>query len=66
MTNKLIRLPDVERATGLKRTAIYTRVKRGQFPAPVPIGGRAVAWVEDEISDWIHAQIAVRDRGVAP
>jgi prophage regulatory protein len=32
----------------------------GEFPTPVPIGARAVAWVEEEIDSWISQRIAAR------
>ncbi len=42
--NKLLRLPEVETTTGLKKSAIYARRKDGTFPEPVRLGGKAVAW----------------------
>jgi prophage regulatory protein len=63
---KLIRLPAVEAACGLKRSEIYKRIREGRFPRPVPLGGRAVAWVVAEVSEWTDARVAERDRGAAP
>lgn len=58
MTNKLIRLPEVESRCGLKKSAIYARVKRGQFPAPIKLGGGpSIAFVSDEVDAWIESQI---------
>lgn len=51
----LIKLPRVLEKTGLGRTAIYTNPT---FPKPVKIGTRAVAWVEQEVDDWIARRIA--------
>ena len=34
--------------------------KGGQFPKRVPIGGNSVAWLEDEIDDWIKGRAALR------
>lgn len=53
----LIRLPQVKRLTGLGRSSIYRRIQEHRFPAPVSLGGRAVAWVEGEIRSWIERQI---------
>ena len=39
---RFMRLPEVQRTVGLGRSAIYERVAEGSFPAPVPLGGRAV------------------------
>jgi prophage regulatory protein len=35
-------------------------VKAGLFPAPVHLGGRRVAWIEDEVDDWIAERAAER------
>jgi prophage regulatory protein len=57
----LIRLPEVKRRTGLGRSAIYARVKLGDFPQPVPLTAHAVAWVAAEVDRWCEARIAARD-----
>jgi prophage regulatory protein len=54
----LLRLPEVERRTGLKRSAIYNRMATGEFPKPIRLTEKAVAWPESEVSHWIHAKIA--------
>lgn len=56
----LLRLPTVKARTGQSRSAIYAAIQRGEFPKPVPIGPRAVAWVESEIDDYIERQIQKR------
>ncbi|MCF7996177.1 MAG: AlpA family phage regulatory protein [Chromatiaceae bacterium] len=43
------RLPAVERAIGLKRSALYDRIAKGTFPAPVDLGPQAVAWISSEV-----------------
>lgn len=57
---KLMRLKDVICKTGLGRSTIYKFMAEGQFPKAVPLGGRAVAWVEQEIDDWITGRVALR------
>lgn len=58
----LVRLREVIARTGLSRSTIYDRMSQGTFPSPVSLGGgRAVAWVESEVNDWIHARIKARD-----
>ncbi|WP_348767865.1 AlpA family transcriptional regulator [uncultured Salinisphaera sp.] len=56
----LIRLPAVKARTGQSRSAIYAAMQRGEFPQSVPIGPRAVAWVESEIDAYIERQIEQR------
>jgi prophage regulatory protein len=55
---RLLRLDAVKEITGLSRSTIYADAN---FPKPVKIGERAVAWVEDEIREWIDARIAERE-----
>ena len=50
----LLRLEQVEHATGLKKSAIYAKIKNGKFPTAVRLGSRAVAWRSDEIQKWIN------------
>lgn len=56
-----MRLPEVSRATGLGRSAIYERMDRGEFPLPVAVTSKARAWVEAEVVAWIRDRIAQRD-----
>ena len=59
----ILRMPEVEGRTGYKRPTIYKFIKAGSFPKQVPLGLRAVGWVESEIDDWIQSKID--ERGVA-
>jgi prophage regulatory protein len=60
---RLLRLPEVLRITGLSKTRWYAAMKTGRVPQPVPLGnGRAVAWPESEINAFLRARIAERDR----
>ncbi|PYC20242.1 AlpA family transcriptional regulator [Aquipseudomonas alcaligenes] len=59
---RLIRLKEVMAMTGLARSTVYKAIQDGAFPAPVPLGAKAVAWVEAEILEWIQARVSARDR----
>ncbi len=61
MKSRLLRRREVESITGLSRSTIYSKISDGDFPQPVNIGSRAVAWIEREIDDWMQARIAERD-----
>ena len=54
---RLIRLPEVQHRVGLGRSTIYRWMAEGKFPKPVQLGGYAVAWVEDEIEQWVAAKL---------
>jgi len=58
---RFMRLTEVIRDTGLGRSSIYKRIAEGEFPKPVPLGGRAVGWVSDEVEAWILERIEERD-----
>jgi prophage regulatory protein len=53
MTKRHLRRPQVEATTGLSRSSIYDMMKKGEFPRPIRIGKRAVAWSESDITDWL-------------
>ena len=70
---RLIRLPEVLSRTGYGRTSIYRKMEEGTFPRSVKLGGpledpnafdsRAIAWIEDEVEQWIDSRIEERDLG---
>jgi len=64
-TESLLRLPDVERRTGLRRAHLYKLARDGSFPRPVKIGARASAWRESEIASWIASRVAQVHTGKA-
>lgn len=57
MATIFLRLPTVQRRTGLSRSSIYFRMSEGSFPRPVSLGSRAVGWVESDVQQWIEARI---------
>jgi len=57
---KLLRLPEVMNMTGLSRSSLYRRIQAGTFPRPVSLGGRSVAWVDEEVCSWIKECIDLR------
>ncbi len=48
----LLRLPALVRMTGLAKSTIYKHVALRQFPSPVSLVGRAVAWRLTEVVRW--------------
>jgi prophage regulatory protein len=57
MTHKMIRLPTVIEQTGLSRSSIYLRMKNNKFPKSISLGDRAIAWLEEDINQWIEDKI---------
>jgi prophage regulatory protein len=60
---RLIRLPQVESLTGLKRAHIYGLARRGQFPKPLKVGARASAWRASQVHAWIADRIREAQHG---
>ena len=58
---RIMRLKEVIDCTGLGRSSIYNFVSEGTFPKSIPLGGRAVGWLESEVNDWIMMKIEERD-----
>lgn len=56
MSQRLIRLPQVKAMVGLGTTAIYDKIKKGEFPRQIKLG-RLSGWVEAEVQAWISQQI---------
>lgn len=61
MTMKFLRIQDVMSLTGLGRSTIYKFMDEDIFPKTIPLGGRAVGWLESEIEEWMESRLALRD-----
>lgn len=57
---RLIRLEEVRRRTGLGTSAIYGRMAKSEFPVPVLIGRRHVAWHLSQVQSWIDSRPPAR------
>jgi len=55
----ILRRKQVEARTGLSRSTIYHHIKAGTFPRPIPLGPRAVGWLESDVSNWITERVAL-------
>ena len=69
--HRFIRLNEVLSRTRYGRTSIYRKMEDGSFPRSIKLGGppvdpeafdsRAVAWIENEVEQWIESRIEERD-----
>lgn len=59
----VIRRKQLEKKLGLSRSAIYDRLNPKStnhdpsFPKPIPLGARAVGFIESEANAWLAAQV---------
>lgn len=56
MSKQILRLPQVQKKTGLSRSSIYSFIKIKKFPAPIVLGLRSVGWLEESIDKWIDSK----------
>ena len=61
----LLRLSEVMRRVGLRKSSLYRLIQESKFPAPIKAfpGARASVFLESEITAWIAARIRAA-RGV--
>ena len=57
MCESFLKLPTVIARTALSRSEVYRRVNLGEFPPPVKLGRRAIAWPTTKIDEWITGRI---------
>ena len=53
---RIMRRPEVEQVSGLRRSTLYAWIAAGQFPAPVRLGARLVGWRLSDVQKWIDAR----------
>jgi prophage regulatory protein len=57
MSEKFIRLTEVQRRVPYSRSNLYLLMEKGAFPKAFCLGPRAVAWLESDIDNWIESRI---------
>ena len=50
----LLRTNDVLKRTSLSKATLYRMLGRGQFPAPIKLGSKAVRFWSHEVEAWIE------------
>lgn len=62
-TDRLLRWPAVAEITGICRSHAHQLIAKGMFPRQVKLvpGGRASAWKESEIREWVQQRISEAD-----
>lgn len=54
MSDRIVRMPEAQKRTGLSRSAIYAAMACGKFPRNVKLlGARASGWPESTIDAWV-------------
>jgi prophage regulatory protein len=50
---KLLRLSQVVEITSLSKSTIYRMIKSNEFPSPLQIGSKSVAWRQIDLEKWM-------------
>jgi len=56
-SSDLIRIKEVMSMTGLSMSSICTDKSKGEFPNPIQLSSRSVAWVRVDVEQWISDKI---------
>ena len=58
---RLVTMRELVERVPFSRVHIYRLIRDGKFPAPIKLGDRRVAFLENEVESWVAARIAERD-----
>ena len=61
MQRQILRLKDVVELVGLSKTTIWRRMRAGEFPPALRLGGpqtRAVGWKMTDVEAWLEQRTA--------
>ena len=56
---RMLRLREVERRVGLRKSQIYRDIAAGMFPPPAPLGARVRRWPAHEVDEWLSGRVAL-------
>lgn len=55
--DRIVRLHEVERLSGLSKSSIYALAKEGKFPKQITIHRRMAGWSEAAVLTWVQARL---------
>lgn len=58
---RLVTLGEVLNRIPYSKVHVYRLMASGEFPKQVEVGPQRVAWVEQEVDDWIAERVNCRD-----
>lgn len=56
MSEEVWRKPRVLATISMGNTSLYLAIAKGEFPAPVKLGARAVGWRRSEVEAWLASR----------
>lgn len=58
MSEQILKMPEVIRATGLARSTIYKLISENRFPKQIKLTSFSSGWLQSEVEAWIADRIA--------
>lgn len=62
MSDRYLRLPEVQHFSGLSKSTIRRRELEGTFPQRRQLGPKAVGWLESELLSWAGSRMPAYER----
>lgn len=56
MIDKILRLPEVCSVIGVRRSALYTMLRFGEFPPPIRVSRQCIGWKSSVVQSWIDSR----------
>lgn len=56
MHEEILRKPRVLATISMGNTWLYEAIARGDFPAPIKLGARAVGWRRSDVEAWLASR----------
>jgi prophage regulatory protein len=57
-SERILRITEVMKITGLARSSIYMHMRAHEFPKQIHLSINSVGWLESEINEWMTKCIA--------
>jgi len=54
--SRVLRQTEVCERSGLARNTVWKKVRAGEFPAPIALGGGRIGWIEAEFESWLASR----------
>lgn len=56
MADRLVRIKEINECFAIPVSTIWYWVNKGNFPKPIKMGARFIAWRESELNAWLDAK----------
>jgi predicted DNA-binding transcriptional regulator AlpA len=59
MSEQILKMPEVIKATGLARSTIYKLISENRFPKQIKLTSFSSGWLQSEVDSWVSERIAI-------